>query len=103
MPGLLAHSPADITRYLLIDEGLGTLPTDSSSWPVFVGVEADTPDNVITVFDTTSRLDGRTHNEGEVAERQGIQVRVRARDHATAYAKAQAITIALDQDVYTTR
>ena len=100
MPGILTHSPADILRYALIDQSLGTLPTDGSSWPIFVSVEADTPDDAITVFDTTSIHQGRTQNDGRVYELYGAQIRVRSQNHVDGYTKAQAITIALDEDIY---
>jgi len=100
MSGALNHSPADIVRYLLIDLSQGTLPSDSDSWPIHVAREPDTPDSVITVFDTSGRLDGRAQVSGEMLEHYGIQVRVRDTNPVEGFAKAQDIAIALDQTAY---
>ena len=96
MPGALAHSPADVTRYVLIDDALGTLPEDKGSWPVHVRTEPNAPDNVITVYGTSSRLFGREHAEGEMGVSYGIQVRVRSATYTVGSAKANAIAIAMD-------
>lgn len=96
MTGSLTHSPADVVRQLLIDLGHGTIPSGGGSWPVFVSQEPNSPDSVITVYDTTERQDGRTMVDGERQEHEGIQVRIRDPDHAGGYTKAHAIAIALD-------
>lgn len=99
MSGSLTHSPANIIRYLLISEGLGTLPTDSGSWPVYYSNEPGTPDSVITLYDTAGRIDGHSQIDGRVIEHHGIQVRVRCANPENGYAKARAIAVALDEDV----
>lgn len=88
MPQTLTHSPAQIVRQLLIDLGLGTA---SGDWPVFYAMEPNAPDNVLTVFDTTGTDDGRSMVTGELFGHDGFQVRVRAKDHATGWLKADAI------------
>ena len=100
MSGALAHSPADILRYLLIDLGHGTLPSDGALWPIYESQEPNLPDNVITTYNTTNVHQGRVMSDGEVQERYGIQIRVRATTELIAFVKSQAITISLDQDVY---
>ena len=100
MPGILVHSPADITRYLLIGLGLGVLPSTGGIWPVFVSQEPSLPDNVITTFDMSGLHQGRTQFDGEVQERHGVLVRVRSITHEAGYAKARAIVVALDEDTY---
>jgi len=103
MAGSLAHSPADILRYSLIALGLGADPTAvSPTWPIYVGAEPNVPDNVITLYDTEGRSDGRMNPTGERAEHHGIQVRVRAINHTTGYAKARAIAVALDESIVLT-
>lgn len=101
MSGLLAHSPADIVRRLLVALDLGEDPTATSSpaWSVYVGAEPDKPDNCITLFDTEGRISGNTQADGEIQEYHGIQIRVRATDYATGYAKARAIAVTLDAEV----
>lgn len=99
MPAL-THSPADVVRWLLVALGLGTDPEGGDSWPVFAAGEPDSPDNCITVFDTVGTDDGRVMVTGEAVRHPGIQVRVRAKNHATGWAKADAIRTALAQSVY---
>lgn len=100
MPSSLLHSPADIIRTMLIDLSLGTAPSDSLTWPVYVSQEPSLPDNCITVYDTTGTDDGHTQPDGELQERHGIQVRIRSVDHPTGWTKSRAIAVALDEEVY---
>ena len=97
----LWHSPADIVRELLVQLGMGSDPTVSpgSPWPVYASAEPQSPDNCITVFDTQGTDDGRTMH-GFKPDHFGIQVRVRAADHPTAWQKADAqIRVALCEGV----
>lgn len=100
MPGNLDHSPADILRHLLINISQGTLPTDNLTWPVYTSQQPDKPDNLITTLDFPGPHQGRAQVDGEVQERHGVTVRVRAANHVTGYLKARQIAIALDQQVY---
>ena len=101
MSGALTHSPADIVRQLLIDMNLGeaSTPTASPSWSVYVGAEPNAPDSAVTVYDTEGSIAGFTQPDGEAQEYHGIQVRVRASDYATGYARARAIAVGFDEDV----
>lgn len=99
MPGTLTHSPADVIRRVLIDLGHGVDPTDGGSWPIFVSSEPTTPDSAITVYDTAGRKDGRIMFNGRQHIFHGIQVRVRALKFETGYNKANAIAVALDEDI----
>ncbi len=103
----LAHSPADVVARLLVALGAGSDPEDTDSdtgrpvgaWPVSVAGEADSPDNVITCYDTAARSDGRSMIDGEQWEHHGILIRVRAKDHPTGQAKARAVRKTLDEGV----
>ncbi len=99
MSGALTHSPADILSQLMVDLSLGTRPSSQSTWPVYISMEPSTPDSVITLQDTESVPQGRHMANGEVQEQFGVQVRVRAATHATAFAKARAIAVSLDTNV----
>lgn len=98
----LEHSPADITAQLLVDLGLGTDPNDNGDWPVYVNSEPSTPDNCLTVYDTTDRDDGRAMVSGERQVFFGYQIRIRARNHKVGWLKAHEIAISLDENVYET-
>lgn len=102
MPGLLTHPPADITRYLLISLGEGVLPSAGGSWPVYAAQTPNSPDNMVVVLGTSNTHQGRTHYDGEVQERHGVQILVRCITYPVGSTKANAIGIALDQDVYDT-
>lgn len=96
----LLHSPADVVRWLLIGLGVGTDPSLSSAWPINADKEAATPDNVITIYDTAGRDDGRSMIDGELFYHYGLQVRVRAVDHVTGWPKADQIRVTMAQQVY---
>jgi hypothetical protein len=88
---------ADLIRLILIAEGVGvSTNTTTSVWPIYVSFLPDLPDNALVVYDTTGVLQGRAMGSGEVITKPGIQVRVRASNHPTGYAKAQAVTEVLD-------
>lgn len=99
MPGPLTHSPADVVRWLLVALGLGSSPAlePLEAWPVYTDNEPDLPDEVITTGDTSARDSGRVMYDGERAEFNGFQVRVRAGTFDVGYAKAHALAIAMDQ------
>jgi hypothetical protein len=92
---LLDHTPSDVVRRLLIDLGQGS---DGGTWPVYSTNEPDSPDDCITVYDTTGRDYGRDHL-GERSEHPGIQVRIRASDAYDGFKKAQAVAVAMDRVV----
>lgn len=100
MTGSLTFSPADVVAQLLIDLGLGTDPTESGDWPVFVSEEPDTPDDVITIYDTVGTREGRSQIDGEVQEHEGIQIRIRSTDYDTGHRKTDAIKVAVDITTY---
>jgi hypothetical protein len=102
MPGHLDHSPADVLRYLMIAHNLGSIgvgPT-TDDWRIFVDNEPDSPDNVVTVYNTTSRPQGRHQTDGEIQEMHGVQIRVRSQLSKEGYAKARSIAIELDEGTY---
>ena len=93
-------SPADIVAQLMIDEGQATDPADRNDWPVYVGTTPKKPDEVIAVFDTTGRKDGRSMIDGETFTHKGIQVSFRAGKKATCFSKAKGVKVWVDQAVY---
>lgn len=85
------HSPADIVRTLLIAKGVGTDPDSANPvWPIFADREPTSPDNVITVYNTPGRYNGRVM-QGEVQGPEGIQVRIRAANSAKGWLKADEV------------
>lgn len=93
-------SPADVLAALLVSAGLGTDPSDDGGWPVFATSEPDSPDEVITVYDTTGKSDGRLHVTGESTAHFGFQIRVRSLLPADGWLKADSIRNWLALGVY---
>jgi len=100
MSGTLLHTPANILRWLLISLAQGTDPDADEDWPIYVSREPNAPDSVITIYNTTAVKQGRLMISGEVAERPGVQIRVRDPDEKSGFVKANAIAIALDGVTY---
>tara|TARA_R110002167_G_scaffold46072_1_gene137793 strand:- start:467 stop:904 length:438 start_codon:yes stop_codon:yes gene_type:complete len=96
MPTPVTNSPAELLRASIVTAGFGTQPSTASTWPVFVGHMPDLPDNSVCVYDTSGSLDGRVQRGGETIEHPGWQVRVRATDHPTGYAKIATIRNHID-------
>jgi hypothetical protein len=91
----LRHSAGHVLRRLLIQLGLGSdMGTD---WPVFVTVEPDMPDNVITIYNTQGELLGSLQPTGEVVEHYGCLVRVRSGGYDPGWTKADEIRYTLDE------
>ena len=99
MSNNLTHSPAQIIRDLLVDLGLGTLPSDGGSWPIYNNNTPDSPDSVITITDTVGTSDGRTHTDGEAQEHPGFQVAVRNDSPQGGWEKMNAIRVALSETI----
>ena len=101
MANTLPHSQADIVAQLLIRDAVGVDPDVSplGAWPVYVGGEPNTPDNCLTVYDTVGTDDGSFMVNGELFSHEGVQIRIRAKDHRTGWTKADSIQIHLAKEV----
>jgi len=97
--GTLGNSPAEILRALLIDLGVGCLPSDELEWPIGVYEEIPTPDNTITIYDTSGNLDGRIQSNGVYHEQYGIMVRVRGTKSPVGNLKARQISEVFDKSI----
>lgn len=95
MAGLLDHSPADVLRYLLIDEGYGVL-LKTGEWPIFSQYEPTKPDNCVTTYDTTGFRQGRLMPTGQTQHHYGLLVRVRSNDSPIGHKKINEITIGME-------
>lgn len=87
----MTDSPADVLQHYLVARALGTLGGADGTWPVFSNGEPSSPDNCVTVYDTAGIEQGRPMIDGGDAGPMGVQVRVRAVNHATGWAKIAAI------------
>jgi hypothetical protein len=92
----LEHSPADVLRQLAIDLGLAAV---SGDWTAKATLEDDTPDRMVTFYDTTGVPDGRSMINGEVFDRHGFQVRVRAEHPEVSRRKIDEIRTAFTRQV----
>lgn len=92
----MSDSPAEIVYQLLLDLGV---VEESASWPLFVTFLPDPPDTdpeAVCVYDTAGAQDGRLMATGERIDHPGFQIRVRGRQYASTWRKADAIAKALD-------
>lgn len=102
MPAVtLEHSPADILRRVLIDLGHGADPP-TAPWPIYAAGMPDVSDNCMAIFDTEGRDGGRSQIDGERVQHRGFQVQLRAATHSDGFSKAEAVAIALDEEIYAT-
>jgi hypothetical protein len=100
IPRYLNHSPAEITAKMMADMGI-TEAFDGDNWPTLVNSEPNLPDNCITVYDTTPRVDARFMTNGAWGRHHGIQIRVRGTTSPVAWTRLNAIYEQLDRDAYT--
>lgn len=89
-------SVSDLTARLLVAGGYGFDPplstnAPASRWTVFVDAFPDTPHLVICCNTNGLNKDSGRLLNGCPVTHPGIQIRVRARDRVTAYAKAKVI------------
>ena len=97
-------TPATIIRQLAIDAGLVS-GASGALWPSYIATVPDSASvasDLVSFFDTAPVIQTRTQ-DGQVYERSGLQVRVRAASYQAGYAKAQvlgaAFTDVLDRSV----
>jgi len=92
------YSPAYIISRYLIGEEILTDPSDSGSWPVYIGLlpdDNDIPHNAVACIDTAGLRD-RRNMDGENLFHHGVQIMLRAEVYNTGYQKAQAIATELE-------
>ena len=93
----LAVSPASILAYYIINELAElTEPSDGSTWPLWISHMQDKPSNAGAIYDTPGVIEQREMS-GSVPTHQGIQIRIRAVNYETGYAKIESIASALDE------
>lgn len=79
------------------DKGVGTMPSMNGLWPIFYSQEADTPDDVISVFDGRGRTLGYDQIEQRSVEKPAVRIQVRSRFPEPGYRKASEIADFLDK------
>ena len=100
----LSDTPSLILLTYLIEQGLFTLPSSGSTWPLYHSHLPDgrnVKDNAAGIFDTAPVLDGR-HMEGEVIQHYGINIQIRNKDYETGWLKGKAILDDFDDVAKTT-
>ncbi len=95
----LFHSPSDVIRHLLVNLGVGSLPSSNTTWPIWSGFENDQPDNAMTVYSTSGILMGRIQSNGNIPEQYGIQFRARANNDTDAYRKIAELQATIDETI----
>lgn len=93
---------SEIMQQLLVDLGIGSLPSADDDWPIYSEHLMDQPDDAMSVVERDARGHGRTQTDGLTQEHFGIQVLVRSNDITAGYKKAASILSTWDQDVQNT-
>ena len=101
----LSDTPSLILRTYLIEQGLFTLPSSDSTWPLYHSHLPDgknVADNAAGIFDRAPILDGRLMTGGEVIQHYGIHIKIRNKDYETGWLKGKAILDNFDDVAKTT-
>ena len=93
------HSPADVVRHLLVNLGVGVLPSLTGDWPIYEGSEPEQPDNAITLYDQKGLTYGRVQLTGTVVDKPGVLFRVRSWNALDGFNKASEIARIIDETV----
>lgn len=95
------YSQAEILQAAIVDNGWGSDPTITplGIWPVYKAGEPPSPDSVVTIYSTQGRVDARVQF-GQIAERYGIQVRVRSPDFYTGRSYLEGLKVNLSTNLY---
>ena len=97
---ILGKSPASILKeYLIGTSGLMSVPTNNSTWPLYVSSIPDGSNvktNAGAVYDTPGINDPRQMN-GSWPIHHGIQLKIRSQSHEVGYVKIEALASALDE------
>lgn len=100
-------APSDMIRSYLIGVGAGS-PIEvknMGTWPIYTNARPDgvgVPDNVISIFDTNGRKQGRIMSSGRTIIHPGIQIVVRASESDDSFSHSYYIAELLDQIQMTT-
>jgi hypothetical protein len=94
----LTHSPAKITRQVLIDLGHG-FAGPAVEWSAFVGYfpdGAESANSTLALKTSAPILDGRVMSNGEVLEHHGVQILSRSISYEAGRSKMATIAASLD-------
>ncbi|KKK87216.1 hypothetical protein LCGC14_2755460 [marine sediment metagenome] len=87
-------SPSLIFSEYLIDEGIFTDSSLNVNWPMYISTmpDADTVESDVgTIYDTEGLKDGRIMVDGENIFHKGNQIRIRSKNYADGWAKAEEV------------
>jgi hypothetical protein len=100
---VLHHSPADITRAVIIANGNGSMPftdgTPPNPLPVFVNEMPNNPEQLSVIYDADGQSDGRAMVDGEEWRHEGVRIIVRDNNFPTTDYRARKIRHDLTQAV----
>jgi hypothetical protein len=89
------NSPAEIMAVLL--ENFFKVEDQGPTWPYFVNVQPDSPEENITLYDTEGKLQGKSVDGGLTVEKYGCQLRIRGRVHNTTRKQLNKINVWMDE------
>jgi len=104
--GKIVDPVSMIIRDILISNSIGVAAAttggtsgSSSDWPIFIINTPDTPDNILTIFDTAGTKHGRLMFGGKTLMNPGIQVQVRSNSYLFGWQKSNAVLASLSEEV----
>lgn len=87
---------ARIVQAWLISEGLGTAVATNGAWPVYAYNRPDSPDSLLTVYNTGADLDGTIQRTGVSVFHETVQIYLRGLTDDQVYQKGLDIQAKMD-------
>jgi hypothetical protein len=94
---MIEHNGAEVLVPYFVYKGVGSVPGTNNPWPIYINFLADQPNEALVIFDTTGSVDGRDMRTGELLEKPGIQVMIRAMTNRNGVSKGRKIIQAIEQ------
>lgn len=87
------NTAAEVVRQQLLNHAI---VSENGVWPCFVSFAPDTPDNLVCIYDTAGKQDGRIMASGEAIIHPGIQIMVRGLDYNDVHSQMRKIWLNTD-------
>lgn len=87
----MIHAASQIILEYLISKNKATRASVNQAWPITYNNMPNLPDNMLTLYDTLGRMDGRLMQDGKRITHPGILLRVRNLNGNEGFDKAREI------------
>jgi len=94
--GAVTFVPLSVdVKDLLVLNGVGAFASQDP-WSIYVSTMPNSPDNLITIYDEESDVEGRVLGDGEVLEKLACSIRVRGLEYLATIEKVKEINAVMD-------